>query len=361
MSHVVPDLVQKVLKGQDPLHILGDGRQVRHYTYGGDLARGIRLAIEHPRRSTKTSTSRPRRSTTVLELAELIWRKIHGDRRAVPLVIDQPFAYDVRCGSRRSRRPGRLLGFEATTTLDEMLDEVIPWIAESRPRRSSSDAGASRSARRPGVQRGRAFARLLGETALQSPSRSRCTSSTTSTATPTVPVVARRRAATRPVAPARPAQRPRSRVVNAIAAAAAVRTGPRWSSWRTLRRPDDRSRMLGSTAPLSIVCPSRYHARRPAGRRPARERSEPPRRPVAPLVRRLPDARRHQQLPLLDAALSTSSASRAPAASSWPSSSPSRPSAAARRSPRSHHVARPDRRREPLPATPVGFRSYLRW
>ena len=48
MSHVVPDLVQKILKGQDPLHILGDGDQVRHYTYGGDLARGIRLAIESP-------------------------------------------------------------------------------------------------------------------------------------------------------------------------------------------------------------------------------------------------------------------------------------------------------------------------
>ena len=38
MSHVLPDLVQKVLKGQEPLHILGDGNQVRHYTYGGDLA-----------------------------------------------------------------------------------------------------------------------------------------------------------------------------------------------------------------------------------------------------------------------------------------------------------------------------------
>jgi nucleoside-diphosphate-sugar epimerase len=46
MSHVVPDLVQKVIKGQDPLHILGDGSQVRHYTYGGDLARGIRLCME---------------------------------------------------------------------------------------------------------------------------------------------------------------------------------------------------------------------------------------------------------------------------------------------------------------------------
>ena len=41
MSHVVPDLVQKVVKGQDPLHILGEGHQVRHYTYGVDLARGI--------------------------------------------------------------------------------------------------------------------------------------------------------------------------------------------------------------------------------------------------------------------------------------------------------------------------------
>ncbi|MGH7750375.1 MAG: NAD-dependent epimerase/dehydratase family protein, partial [Candidatus Dormibacteria bacterium] len=48
MSHVVPDLVQKVVKGQDPLHILGDGTQVRHYTYGGDLARGIVTAMEHP-------------------------------------------------------------------------------------------------------------------------------------------------------------------------------------------------------------------------------------------------------------------------------------------------------------------------
>src|SRR5438552_10204449 len=48
MSHVVPDLIQKVLKGQDSLRLLGDGNQVRHYTYGADLARGIRLCIEKP-------------------------------------------------------------------------------------------------------------------------------------------------------------------------------------------------------------------------------------------------------------------------------------------------------------------------
>jgi len=46
LSHVAPDLVQKTLRGQDPLEILGNGNQIRHYTYGGDLARGIRLAME---------------------------------------------------------------------------------------------------------------------------------------------------------------------------------------------------------------------------------------------------------------------------------------------------------------------------
>jgi UDP-glucose 4-epimerase len=28
------------------------------------------------------------------------------------------------------RKARELLGFEATTTLDEMLDEVIPWVRE---------------------------------------------------------------------------------------------------------------------------------------------------------------------------------------------------------------------------------------
>ena len=62
LSHVVPDLVLKVLKGQDPLHILGEGNQVRHYTYGGDLAHGIRHRDGVRRRpSTRTSTCPPPR------------------------------------------------------------------------------------------------------------------------------------------------------------------------------------------------------------------------------------------------------------------------------------------------------------
>lgn len=127
MSHVVPDLVQKVLKGQDPLHILGDGDQVRHYTYAGDLAMGIVTAMEHPSARNQDFNLSTAQSTTVTELAAAIWRHINGDR-PLAMVHDEPFAHDVHRRVPGVGKARRVLGFEATTTLDDMLDEVIPWI-----------------------------------------------------------------------------------------------------------------------------------------------------------------------------------------------------------------------------------------
>jgi nucleoside-diphosphate-sugar epimerase len=127
MSHVVPDLAQKVLKGQDPLHILGDGGQVRHYTYGGDLARGIRLAIESPAAINEDFNLSTAESTTVLELAELIWKKVRGDE-PFRHVSDRPFSYDVQRRIPSVEKARRLLGFEASTSLSDALDEIIPWI-----------------------------------------------------------------------------------------------------------------------------------------------------------------------------------------------------------------------------------------
>ena len=130
LSHVVPDLVLKVLKDQDPLHILGDGSQVRHYTYGGDLARGIRLAMESPKAVNDDFNLSTARSTTVLELAECIWSKIHTDGRPFRYVSDKPFEHDVQLRVPDVRKAKEALGYEATTSLETMLDEVIPWIRD---------------------------------------------------------------------------------------------------------------------------------------------------------------------------------------------------------------------------------------
>lgn len=130
MSHVVPDLVQKVLKGQDPLRIFGDGTQVRHYTYGGDVGRGIVDAMEHPAALNEDFNISTAESTTVLALAQLIWEKIRGAARTFRYISDEPFLHDVQIRSPATEKAKRVLGFEATTTLSEMLDEVITWVRE---------------------------------------------------------------------------------------------------------------------------------------------------------------------------------------------------------------------------------------
>ena len=130
MSHVVPDLVQKIVKGQDPLHILGDGEQIRHYTYGGDLARGIVECMGHNAALNEDFNISTPDSTSVRDLASLIWRKINGDA-PLNLVSDTPFQYDVQKRVPDVSKAKEVLGFECSTSLDETLDEVIPWVTDA--------------------------------------------------------------------------------------------------------------------------------------------------------------------------------------------------------------------------------------
>ena len=105
MSHVVPDLVQKVLKGQDPLRILGSGDQIRCYTYGGDLARGIVAAMFHSGgaqrglQSLHATPPRPSESSP-----QLVWKKVHGNGpSAKPFRMESDPAVSAR---RRAAHPG---------------------------------------------------------------------------------------------------------------------------------------------------------------------------------------------------------------------------------------------------------------
>jgi UDP-glucose 4-epimerase len=130
MSHVVPDLVQKIAKGQNPLHILGDGTQVRHYTYAGDLARGIVECMRAPAALNEDFNLSTTESTSVTALAEVIWAKM---RPGEPLRIENDPAYqnDVQRRVPDVSKARGLLGVECATPLSDMLDEVIPWVTDA--------------------------------------------------------------------------------------------------------------------------------------------------------------------------------------------------------------------------------------
>jgi len=127
MSHVLPDLVQKVLKGQNPLHILGDGSQVRCYTHGHDLGRGIAICIDHPAALNEDFNLSTARQTTVLELAELVWRNVNGSDVPFRVVNDLPFEYDVQHRVPDVTKAKNRLGFVTEVTLEETVKEVVTW------------------------------------------------------------------------------------------------------------------------------------------------------------------------------------------------------------------------------------------
>jgi nucleoside-diphosphate-sugar epimerase len=127
LSHVLPDLINKIKSGQDPVHILGSGDQIRCYTNGRDIGRGIRMAIESELAVNEDFNISIATPTSVLELAEMVWNKINPSK-PFSYVSDTPFEYDVQKRVPNVNKAKELFGFEATITLAESIDEVMEYL-----------------------------------------------------------------------------------------------------------------------------------------------------------------------------------------------------------------------------------------
>ena len=130
LSHVLPDLIQKVIKGQDPLRVLGNGEQVRCYTHGKDLARGIRMATESDKAENEDFNISTSEKTSVKRLAEIVWREVHGDSKPFRIEHDEPFQYDVQYRVPDVTKAKDFFGFEAKIPVKDTVKEVAPWIRE---------------------------------------------------------------------------------------------------------------------------------------------------------------------------------------------------------------------------------------
>ena len=131
LSHVVPDLILKTLNYDGVLEILGKGNQIRHYTYGEDLAKGICKLLTHEGARNEDFNLSTSQSTTVLELSNLIFDKIYPGKTPNYKFVDA-FKFDVQKRVPSTLKAKNMLNYEANTTLSEMLDIVIPWIEEAK-------------------------------------------------------------------------------------------------------------------------------------------------------------------------------------------------------------------------------------
>jgi len=123
-AHVIPDLVKKVLDGQHPIELLGDGAQTRCFTHVRDIARGILTAMESDAAINEDFNLGNAEEITMLELA----RRIHamcapGKPFAVKHVPG--FPSDIRRRVPDGSKAKRLLGWQPEISFDQGLRECI--------------------------------------------------------------------------------------------------------------------------------------------------------------------------------------------------------------------------------------------
>ena len=126
-SHVIPALIKRVIGGEDPVIVWGDGSSTRSFLYVEDFARGILEACE------KYPVADPinigsQEEISIKELVALII-EISGSKAGVRFDRSKPNGQPRRnCDTRKATEK---IGFMARVPLREGLKETIEWYRKS--------------------------------------------------------------------------------------------------------------------------------------------------------------------------------------------------------------------------------------
>lgn len=129
ISHVIPDLVRRIRSSDGPVKLLGDGKQIRSFTNGRDIARAIGLAMEAPGAANQAFNIANASSCTIMDLAEKVWDKYYPDKE-FKVLPSEGLKNDVKIRIADTSKAKELLGFEAEISLDESISEVIEYLKD---------------------------------------------------------------------------------------------------------------------------------------------------------------------------------------------------------------------------------------
>ena len=130
IAHAVPDLICKVLSGQRPLQIFGDGKQTRTLTHVEDIADGIVTATGSPAALGEAFNISASREMTVKEIAEFVWAACGQDPQELVLEHLPSFTVDVQRRWPSVEKARTLLGWEARIEVEDGIAATVAWLRE---------------------------------------------------------------------------------------------------------------------------------------------------------------------------------------------------------------------------------------
>ena len=130
IAHMVPDVIKKVLSGQRPLQLFGDGTQTRTLTHVDDIADGIVTATGHANGLNEDFNISASDERTVAEIAALCWEAAGNDPAALELEHLPSFEVDVQRRWPSVEKAERLLGWKAKIGAREGIHATAAWLRE---------------------------------------------------------------------------------------------------------------------------------------------------------------------------------------------------------------------------------------
>lgn len=126
LAHVIPDLIKKILGGERPIRIFGDGSQTRSFTYVDDVADAIVTIGLDPRAEGEDFNIGTGVETSIRELLDLLW-EILGSDGLPDVATSDPLPVDVQRRVPDVTKINRSLDWRARSPLDEGLRRTVAW------------------------------------------------------------------------------------------------------------------------------------------------------------------------------------------------------------------------------------------
>lgn len=125
-SHVIPALVSKICDGQNPVTVWGDGSATRSFIYVSDVVKAMTLALEKYPKPDPINLG-TKEEISIKDLTKLII-KLADKKTSLKFDKTRPNGQPRRnCDITKAEK---ILGFKATTTLEQGLPEVIKYYKE---------------------------------------------------------------------------------------------------------------------------------------------------------------------------------------------------------------------------------------
>lgn len=127
---VIPTLVRRIVDGENPLVVWGDGSAIRDFIYSTDVAEGMMLALERASNCTPVNLGSGR-GVSIKELVETITSLVPKPPKVV---------WDTEKQSGESirvmdiTRAREMIGFVPKTSLKQGIKQTIDWYIQNRDR-----------------------------------------------------------------------------------------------------------------------------------------------------------------------------------------------------------------------------------